>query len=166
MPQNLSLATRTRFSRSPLFLAAIAVLTLMPIAARGETASATMQVSATVKAVARLEAANFPSRLEITAADIARGYVETIVPVVYRTNDPRGVMIRMSLESDAFSNAAVRWETAEIRVSGPEAYILQPFSGLGSRTLQMVCRLNLSERATPATYAWPLAMSISPVQQW
>lgn len=166
MSRHLSLTTGTSRPRAAAITALAVVVSFAALRADAASVSEKMQVSAIVKAAARLESAAFPARLQVTAADVARGYVETLVPVTYRSNDPSGVMIRMGLATETFGKAAVRWGAVEMRVDGSEAFIAQPFAGLGPQTVTMVCRLELNAGTAPASYDWPLSISVSPVQQW
>ena len=125
-----------------------------------------IDVRATVMLHASISAVRAPREVEVTAADVARGYVELAQPVEVeiRTNNPGGVMLGFNVNSPQLSGARFEGEDLQLGVATGAAVVLVPKAGVGLRrqTLRLRTRLLLAPGAKPGVIAWPVALFIAP----
>ena len=135
-----------------------------PPAALADTHS--IRVQATVMRHASIRAFRAPLQVSVTAADVARGYVEPAQPVEVeiRTNNPGGVMLGFNVNSPQVSGARFEGEDLQLSVAAGAAVVLVPKTGVGlrSQTLRLRTRLMLAPGAKPGVIAWPVALFIAP----
>jgi hypothetical protein len=102
--------------------------------------------------------------LTITAADVARGYVE--VPMGSRlrvtSNDPAGFVIDVFPRLPIFTAVAVRVSTRDGSARlGPDGGGIVEHRHRGRNVpLELSYRFELPDNVQPGTYAWPLAISV------
>ena len=148
-----------RFLSSALML----LLALPAQTAKAESSSATMTVSVQViaRAIATVESA--PAQLEVTAADVARGYVDLPAQIVVRvkTNSRNGYVLQTTNVSSAFRAIELRSGTAlfDVRV---ETFMQRPWVETGD-VLEISGRAWLDAGATPGTYALPVRFEARPL---
>ncbi len=145
--------------RTAGLLIGLLVMAAVPLSAG--SASAPMTVSVTVVARAIVTVDNQPF-VEITAADLERGYVDVKSPVLLhgRTNSRRGYMLQVEKTSELFSVIELSLADATMNVSSHESWIQRPYVP-GGELLQVTARLFLSPAATVGTHALPLAFRAS-----
>lgn len=144
--------------------AAAALGVSAPPAALAETHS--IRVEATVVRRASISAFRAPREVEVTAEDVARGYVELAQPVEVeiRSNNPGGVMLGFNVNSPQLAGARFEGEDLQLSVATGAAVVLVPKTGVGLRTqtLRLRTRLMLAPGAEPGVIAWPVALFIAP----
>jgi hypothetical protein len=120
-----------------------------------------MLVSATVLARAVVSVAGAPATIDVTADDLARGYVDAgPVTVRVKTNSRRGYLLQANNIGDVFSrieltNAALAMDVVQ------ESWIERPYVA-GGDVVTFRARLHLAAGASAGTYAVPVAFSASP----
>lgn len=141
-----------------LALATIAACTVSAAASASE--SAQMRVSVHVVARAVLTIEQQPSSIEVTAADVARGYVQLdrVVSFKVRSNARNGYMMRFEQTSADFTKAIVSWSSNLVTVSGEGAWLRQT-AVLTTLSDVLSVRLLLAAGTTPGTYSFPLVIS-------
>jgi len=141
-------------------LLALAVLFIAPML-RGESVEATMSVSATVLASARLTVESQPVAVDVTAEDIERGYVELDAPILLRvqTNSRRGYLLQVANLDEAFSQIEISFGSTEMRVAH-ESWVDRPYVR-GGESIAMRARLRLSPLAQPGRRALPIEVTAS-----
>ena len=103
-----------------------------------------------------------PAALTITAADVARGYVE--VPSASRlrvtSNDPAGFVIDFFPRLPIFTAVHVSTRDGSARL-GPDGGGIAEHRRRGrNMPLELSYRFDLVGNVQPGTYAWPLAISV------
>ena len=103
-----------------------------------------------------------PAALTITAADVARGYVD--VPAASRlrvtTNDPAGFVIDFFPRLPIFTAVHVSTREGSARL-GPDGGGIAEHRRRGRNLpLELSYRFDLAGNVQPGTYAWPLAISV------
>jgi hypothetical protein len=158
--KGLDRRVRTKVSmnrlRSLLVLGFVAQL--IASTALGDT-SASMQVSVEVVARTIMTIEAQPASVEISAGDVARGYIElpAAVTVRVRSNARSGYAIEFAPLSGPFNRAKVRWSSFEAAVTASEgSWVVQP----QAKEVQsaMAVRLIVSQGTQPGSYAWPLVI--------
>jgi hypothetical protein len=144
-----------------ILLATVAVGTSPAFAG---SSSANMNVSVQVMARAIVSVDSQPASVTVTAADIARGYVDVPAPIVVRvrTNSRQGYLLHVENQSETFSS--VELSTAEIamNVGAHETWIQRPYVS-GGDVIPMRARLHLAPAATIGSFSLPIAFNASPL---
>jgi hypothetical protein len=142
----------------------IAGFTVVSTASAGSV-SATMRVSAVVKARALVDVVSEPRQVVITDDDVKRGFVDiaNAMQLHVRTNARGGYNLQFASFDGPFAGAEVSGlgSVAELAASG--GWIHQSFAAFDS-TAALSFRLRLSSGATAGTYAWPVDVDATPVE--
>jgi len=140
-------------------LAPIAVL--VPAAVAGQ-AGATLAVSVTVIAEAKIQSNHQLTKIEITAADIARGYVEIQSASRFSvfTNSPLGYSVEFHPVGSIFESAQVvgLGRAVQLGADGGTVFVRGPLAPNAMHDLNY--RFTLSPDTLPGSYPWPLAFSV------
>lgn len=154
--------------RSPGLRGLLAVVAMAALAAAASasaaSASASLSVSVVVlpRAVMSMEAE--PASLEITAADIARGYLDVprATRARVRTNSPGGWLLQFDVGRGPFRSLEVSGLGARTHVSSARGWVIRPFPPSHMESLELGYRFLLAEGAQPGVYPWPVALSSQP----
>ena len=155
--------------RAGRFLPAMATtLALLALGVSGtvlaSSTSALMSVRVQVLARTLLNIESQPPSLVLTAADLARGYVE--VPAVsrirVRSNDPNGYLLAFDVTAGPFTAIEVTGLGPAARISANGGWLVRPFAGTQPVTSELTYRFLLASNVQPGTYAWPVSLSAMP----
>jgi len=120
------------------------------------SASATMNVSVQVVARTMVTVGQQPAAVEVTAADIRRGYIDLPGAVAFRvrSNARNGYVLQFEPVGGPFSRAQVQWgnRTAVVGAEGTWITRSQPETTTGLLDVRLV----LATDAMPGNYAWPI----------
>jgi hypothetical protein len=139
------------------------VLTLaMAVPAMAGQARASFNVSAVVPVRVTLTALDEPSELDLSAADLERGYKE--VSATYRVshNDRRGYVLSLSPRIGVTWEVEVQGLAATLVMREESVEIVQPGSP-GSQELALAFRFVLDPAAQPGRYALPVLVTARPL---
>lgn len=143
----------------------LAPLSSLVSSAEAAQSSAVMQVSATVIANARLQTSHQTTRLEITAADVARGYME--VPGASRfsviTNSRSGYVIEFHPLATWFESVQVTGMGSGAQLGAAGGSIVQRGVLPSKLAHELSFRFSLRPDAQPGSYPWPLLLSVRPL---
>lgn len=122
--------------------------------------TAEMQVSVRVIGRTVVSVDGQPASIELSPADVARGYVDVPsgLALRVRTNDRSGYVLRFEGLPSAFSKASVRWGANEVVLGNEERYLAQPYQQ-GGTSVSASVRLYLAPAASPGAYPWPVHIS-------
>lgn len=98
--------------------------------------------------------------IEVSAADIQRGYVEPVARYRVRSNDPRGFLLQVrpqSLHAEAVEVAGVA-EPLALDVDGVDVY--HPWAR-GAQEVAVRVRVKLHDRVRPGRHALPVHVSVA-----
>jgi hypothetical protein len=134
----------------------VAIATAMP--AFG-AASGQMHVSVEVIARTILTVDSQPSSVQVTTADITRGYIDLPQAIAFhvRSNARDGYSLQFQPVSGPFTTAVLSWSNAVATVGADASWMAQPYQR-GITTGSMSVHLTLAPGTTPGTYAWPVAL--------
>ena len=123
---------------------------------------ATLLVTAVVLKRASLRVLAQPSSVVVTAADIARGYVDVPHPVhvAVQSNSPAGYVLEFASSGDFTRQILVKGLDTDVQLSPIGGAVVRP--GVTKTTLTLGFRFFLSDSAQQGTYAWPMRLSINP----
>lgn len=142
------------------------LLLVAPLADAGEV-SAELRISTNVIARAVAEVQSAPMTLEITEADIVRGWVEATEAsrVRIRTNDPSGYRLAFQVAGLPVRELRVEGlgDGTTLGVSGGEASLTRPHPGRFDTSVELNYRFVLAEDARPGVYSWPVSLYETPM---
>ena len=131
------------------------------------SSSAELRVSAVVRKVTRLQVLSQPAFVQVTEADVARGYVEVPTPmqVAIRSNTAQGYVLAFDSEADFFRQAHVRGLPNAVQVGASGGVVPQPPAGRGMSSVRfdLGFRFDLSQTAKAGVYPWPVHLSAEPL---
>lgn len=149
--------------------ALIAALSLAPISeavsAQSSTAMSTqIQVTARVLARASVHVLRQPSEIVITDADIKKGYLDVNAGSLLeiKNNSRAGVNMTFETRGLSFKEAMVSGLGREVTL-GPNGGIITHKS-VGTSLVALSYRFIFDESSQAGTYAWPLSVSVNPVE--
>ena len=98
-----------------------------------------------------------PASIEVTADDVARGYVELPNSVVFhvRSNASNGYVIQFQPVMGPFSRADVSYGSSLAAVGSDGAWLSQPYQR-GTTSGSFNVRLMVAPGTQPGSYAWPV----------
>jgi hypothetical protein len=116
-----------------------------------------MSVSVQVIARTILTMESQPATVEVTSADVARGYVEMPQAVAFRvrSNASNGYAVQFEPVAYPFARAEVIWGNAVATVGAEGAWLTRP-SQQGTTVGTMNVRLTLAPGTGPGSYSWPV----------
>ena len=125
------------------------------------TVTATILKRATLKTLAQ------PSSVVVTAADIARGYVDVpaAAQLAIQNNSLSGYLLEFAAQGDFMRQIMVKGLGNDVQLSPAGGAVMQPSTGSGvtRTTLALGFRFVLSESAREGTYTWPMRLSVTPL---
>jgi hypothetical protein len=147
--------------RRTAFAAFAFVLACSAAFARADGASAQMRVSAVVRPYLRMQVVSQPHTIDVSARDIARGYVDVPIPVqlAVESNSRDGCTIVFARNGDFVREAQVRGLGQELQVAQEGFMHWTP--NARRETLQFQFRLQLAPQVSPGQYPWPIQVSLS-----
>lgn len=138
----------------------LATLLVLALPAGDAFSGAHLGVSAVVAKSARIALGNQPESIQVTAEDIARGYVD-VAPgprLEARTNSREGLLVTFQVRPGGFARAV------ELRGAGGASLRLAGSArGVSVRQVELSYRLLLSPRARPGVHAWPVQLLAVPL---
>lgn len=136
-------------------------------AALAETGAMKLTISATVLKHASLKVLAQPSSVVVTAADIAKGYVDVPVPasVQVRSNTQDGYLLMFESHGEFVRQTVVKGLANDAQISAAGGGIAQNTVGKGMRQAQLDLgfRFVLAESAQQGVYPWPMRLSVTPL---
>jgi hypothetical protein len=140
----------------------IAPLGMVAPSAEAAQKSAVLAVSAMVIANAKLQTSHQATSLNISAADVTRGYVEA--PAASRfsvaTNSRFGYRIEFHPLGDFFESVHVEGMGNVVRLGAEGGTIVQRGPLSQNLTHELNFRFNLRPGTLPGSYPWPLQLSV------
>lgn len=138
-----------------------------PLAAVAGSNEAKLLVTATILKHASLQLQAQPTSVLVTAADIARGYVDVPSPakVVVKSNTEGGYLLVFESHGEFLHQTVVKGLGADVQLGPSGGGVMQRTTGRGmSQTLLHIrYRFVLSESARQGVYAWPVRLSVTPI---
>jgi hypothetical protein len=136
-----------------------ASLLLTAVASSLSASSNSAQMSVSVQVIARtiLTVDSQPASIDVTSADVSRGYIEVPQAVLFsvRSNAAGGYALQFQPVSFPFSRADIYWGNTSSTVTTDGSWMSHPYQqGMTSGALNV--RLTLAPGTEPGTYAWPV----------
>jgi hypothetical protein len=142
-------------------------LLMAPTSGLANGSEVKLSVTATILKRASLKVLDQPSAVVITAADIAKGYVDIpgSAQLAVKSNSAVGYMLVFTSQGDFVRQTRVRGLGNDVQLGAAGGVVpLAPAAwGVTNTTMALGFRFELSDSARQGTYAWPVQMSIVPM---
>ena len=137
------------------FLVVTALMTASLFAEGSKSSSLTVSVEVIGRTILTVDSE--PASVEITANDLARGYVDVPQSVLFhvRSNAANGYTVQFQPLAGPFSRADVNWGNALATIGSDGAWLSQPYRQ-GTTTGMFSVRLTLAPGVQAGSYAWPV----------
>jgi hypothetical protein len=136
------------------------LLAAVPTLGAAEMQQSHFQVSAQVLPRAAIEAVSAPAMLDVTDADISRGYKDYAASYRVRSNDPRGYWLRFDTRQGLADSVEVRGLASPLTIGELGAEVLQaPAARQQAHTL--LFRLHFAPAAQAGTYPLPVLVAVA-----
>jgi hypothetical protein len=121
-----------------------------------------MAVGATVLTSTRIDAESSPQQLEVSVADVARGYVEVVgeTQLVVTNTDRRGYVLSVWPQVEVFSAIVVRNGDRRAELAADGGAIVERRWGQ-KIALALDFRFKLAPGVKPGIYPWPVRLQVS-----
>lgn len=140
-----------------LFLALVAAA-----GARADTRQAQFLVHVAVPARATLVAVEQPTRLSVSEADRARGYMDVSARYVVESNARAGWLLRLSPRLGITRQVEVRGLSTTLVVQGDGVEVFRSRTS-GAEHLELDYRFFLAPGVEPGTYELPIHVAVTPL---
>jgi hypothetical protein len=135
------------------------------VSAGAKEAHTTFSVTATVLAIAKIELQSVPATLEISAADVKRGYVDVPQPtqLVVRSNCANGFALDVLTVAPIVSSMVIEGLDSELALGADGGSVVQRWQKPQTLNLSLKFRFSLAAGLTPGIYPWPVRMAVRPL---
>ncbi len=144
-------------------------------AADAREAHTSFAVTATVQAVTRIESESAPARLEISAADVRRGFIDVAQPtaLAIHSNSPQGFELDVMTVAPLVSGMVIHGLGGELPLGAEGGTLVQRPQDLqpgGAQQRLQDVRLSLKftlmlvPGLAPGSYPWPMRIAVRPLE--
>jgi hypothetical protein len=122
-------------------------------------------VSVTVRSVANIELLTAPAGLEISAADLRRGYIDVLQPTQFtvRSNSPNGFALEVLTVAPMLSSMVVERLDSDQALGKDGGTIVQRWQKPQAVNLSLTYRFALAPGLIAGSYPWPLRLMVRPL---
>jgi hypothetical protein len=122
-------------------------------------------VSVIVRPMANIELQSMPSGLDISAADVRRGYVEVMQPtrLVVRSNSPNGYALEILTVAPVLSSMTVEGLNSDLALGSEGGTVVQRWQKPQPVKLSLKFRFELVPGLAVGTYPWPVRLAVRPL---
>ena len=125
-----------------------------------------LSVSVIVQPVARIEHESVPNGLQISAADLQRGFIDVMQPtqLTVRSNSPNGFELDVLTVSPMLSSMIIEGLDSESALGAEGGTIVQRWQKAQSVNLSLKFRFALAPGLAAGNYPWPVRLAVRPLQ--
>ncbi len=142
-------------------------LLAVPLVSTTISNEAKLTVTATILKRASLQVLAQPGSVVLTAADIARGYVDVpgSLNVAVQNNSADGYLLTFESQGEFIKQTRVQGLANDVQLDAMGGSIAQSANGRGVQkvTLNLGFRFALADAARQGVYAWPIRLSVTPL---
>jgi len=122
-------------------------------------------VSVIVRPMANIELQSMPSGLDISAADVRRGYIEVMQPtrLVVRSNSPNGYALEILTVAPVLSSMTVEGLNSDLALGSEGGTVVQRWQKPQAVNLSLKFRFELLPGIGVGTYPWPVRLAVRPL---
>ena len=122
-------------------------------------------VSATVRAVANLELQSAPTGLEISGADLQRGFIDVLQPtqLTVRSNSASGFALEVLTVAPMLSSMIIEGLDSDLTLGADGGTIVQRWQKPRLVNLSLKFRFTLAPGLIAGSYPWPVRLAVRPL---
>ena len=146
--------------------ARIALIVAASVTAAGaRDAHSNLSVSATVRAIANIERQSAPTALQISGADLQRGFIDVVQPtqLTVRSNSPRGFALEVLTVAPMLSSMTIEGLNSDLSLGADGGTIVQRWQKPQAVNLSLKFRFTLAPGLTAGDYPWPVRLAVRPL---
>jgi hypothetical protein len=135
-------------------------------AAGAKDARSDFSVSVVVRPAANIELRSVPSGLDISAADLRRGYIEVLQPtqLTVRSNSPNGYALEVLTVAPVLSSMIVEGLNSDLALGADGGTIVQRWQKPQAVNLSLKFRFELAPGLSAGSYPWPVRLAVRPLE--
>jgi hypothetical protein len=135
-------------------------------AAGAKDAHSNLSVSVVVRAAATIELRSVPTALDISAADLRRGYIEVAQPteLTVRSNSPNGYELEVLTVAPLLSSMMVQGFNSDLTLGKDGGTVVQRWQKPQALNLSLKYRFELAPGLSMGSYPWPVRLAVHPLQ--
>jgi hypothetical protein len=146
--------------------ARIALIVAASVSAAGaRDAHSDLSVSATVRAIANIERQSAPGDLEISSADLQRGFIDVVQPtrLTVRSNSPNGFTLEVLTVAPLLSSMIIEGLNSDLSLGADGGTIVQRWQKPQLVDLSLKFRFTLAPGLVAGDYPWPVRLAVRPL---
>ena len=123
-------------------------------------------VSVTVRPVANIEIQSAPSGLDLSAADLQRGYIDVAQPtqLTIHSNSASGFALDVLTVAPMLSSMAIEGLNSDLTLGADGGTIVQRWQRPQALNLSLKFRFGLAPGLAAGKYPWPVRLSVRPLE--
>ena len=146
--------------------ARIAMIVAASVTAAGaKDVHSDFSVSVIVRPAANIELHSVPASLDISAADLRRGYIEVMQPTQFtvRSNSPNGYALEVLTVAPVLSSMIVEGLNSELALGAEGGTIVQRWQKPQVLNVSLKFRFELVPGLGAGNYPWPVRLAVRPL---
>lgn len=134
-------------------------------AARARDVQSQFSVSVTVRSMANIEFQTAPTGLEISVADLRRGYIDVAQPtqLTVRSNSANGFALDVLTVAPMLSSMVVQGLNSDLALGADGGTIVQRWHKPQAVNLSLKFRFALVRGLAAGNYPWPVRLAVRPL---
>jgi hypothetical protein len=122
-------------------------------------------VSVIVRPMADLELRSVPAGLDISAADLRRGYIDVLQPtqVTVRSNSPNGYALEILTVAPVLSSMIIAGLNSDLALGAEGGTVVQRWQKSQAVNLSLKFRFALAPGLSVGSYPWPVRLVVRPL---
>ncbi len=122
-------------------------------------------MSVIVRPVANIELRSAPSGLNISAADLRRGYIDVVQPTQFtvRSNSPNGYALEVLTVAPVLSSMIIEGLNSDLTLGADGGTIVQRWQRPQAVNVSLTFRFELVPGLSTGNYPWPLRLAVRPL---
>ena len=146
--------------------ARIAMIVAASVTAAGaKDVHSDLSVSVIVRPAANIELHSVPTGLDISAADLRRGYIEVMQPTQFtvRSNSPNGYALEVLTVAPVLSSMIVEGFNSDLALGAEGGTIVQRWQKPQVLNVSLKFRFELVPGLSAGNYPWPVRLAVRPL---
>ncbi|HEY2463532.1 MAG TPA: hypothetical protein VGI32_05700 [Steroidobacteraceae bacterium] len=125
-----------------------------------------LAVSVIVRPAANLELRSAPTGLDISPADLRRGYIDVMQPtqLTVRSNSPNGYALEVLTVAPLLSSMVVEGLSSDLVLGAEGGTIVQRWQKSQAVNLSLKFRFELAPGLSAGSYPWPVRLAVRPLE--
>jgi hypothetical protein len=135
-------------------------------AAGAKDVHSNLSVSVIVRPAANIELRSAPSGLDISAADLRRGYIQVMQPTecTVRSNSPNGYTLEVLTVAPVLSSMIIEGLNSDLALGQEGGTIVQRWQKPQVLNLSLKFRFELVPGLSVGNYPWPVRLAVRPLE--